>query len=306
MRVVEIYERRHCDPNESNIDVIVASIVPQSASRLIRIISDRLPLADFGLDHARRAHKNESSGNLELLICPVDTFASLASPKLDDIKNELLSNRVVSLLKYAPRTKKELEAGRVNWPLVFKPSELDKEREKGVSGEEVALVVKKIDFANADAHQMKINECLNGSCVSPVGAVMVNPSNGSIVMDSYRGFQSILKCYPELTRDILAANPLYDPVMLCLRGFGLVLAGQIPGMELLPEDQYLCTGLDLYLTEEPGMVSAMALVHSRIRKVFFKSRNIFHGALGSKYMLHTSKALNHRFRVFECVANDAQ
>ena len=94
--------------------------------------------------------------------------------------------------------------------------------------------------------------------------------------------------------------------MLCLRGFGLVLAGQIPGMELLPEDQYLCTGLDLYLTEEPGMVSAMALVHSRIRKVFFKSRNIFHGALGSKYMLHTSKALNHRFRVFECVANDAQ
>ncbi|XP_048586344.1 probable inactive tRNA-specific adenosine deaminase-like protein 3 [Nematostella vectensis] len=58
---------------------------------------------------------------------------------------------------------------------------------------------------------------------------------------------------------------------------------------------YLCTGYDLYVTQEPCVMCAMALVHSRIRRVFYSCGDSIRGALGSKYKLHTQKALNHHF-----------
>jgi tRNA-specific adenosine deaminase 3 len=37
----------------------------------------------------------------------------------------------------------------------------------------------------------------------------------------------------------------------------------------LKSDSYLCTGFDFYLTQEPCLMCAMALIHSRIRRLFF-------------------------------------
>ena len=67
----------------------------------------------------------------------------------------------------------------------------------------------------------------------------------------------------------------------------------------LPEDQYLCTGLDALLTREPDLMDAMALMHSRIRRVFYVHCEEGGGALGSALSLHTMRALNHRARVFQ-------
>ena len=67
---------------------------------------------------------------------------------------------------------------------------------------------------------------------------------------------------------------------------------------LLPPDQYLCTGLDAYLTHEPCVMCAMALVHSRIRRVFYVWEEEEEGALGSHFWVHALPSLNHRYRVF--------
>ena len=45
---------------------------------------------------------------------------------------------------------------------------------------------------------------------------------------------------------------------------------------------------------------AMALVHSRIGRVFYGTASS-DGALGTKYKIHTQKDLNHRFEVFKGV-----
>lgn len=131
------------------------------------------------------------------------------------------------------------------------------------------------------------------------------------------------------------ANPLLNPSMLCIEGTAAIVSGEIvcPGTSTrpvlqtchlllylinfrrftskvfliyidtevgpcIPEDSYLCTGLDLYLSTEPDLMTAMALVHSRIRRVFYQTSCPVFGALGTHYNIHSLRSLNHHFRVF--------
>ncbi|KXJ82656.1 hypothetical protein RP20_CCG012461 [Aedes albopictus] len=63
---------------------------------------------------------------------------------------------------------------------------------------------------------------------------------------------------------------------------------------------YLCTGYDVYLTHEPCIMCAMALTHSRVRRVFYHS-NTAKGGLGSITKVHCAKGLNHHYEVFQIV-----
>ncbi|KAJ7970297.1 tRNA-specific adenosine deaminase-like protein 3 [Quillaja saponaria] len=64
---------------------------------------------------------------------------------------------------------------------------------------------------------------------------------------------------------------------------------------------YLCTGYDIYLVWEPCPMCAMALVHQRIRRIFYAFPNPNAGALGSVHRLQGEKSLNHHYAVFRIV-----
>jgi len=61
---------------------------------------------------------------------------------------------------------------------------------------------------------------------------------------------------------------------------------------------YLCTGYWAFLLMEPCPLCAMALLHSRVARIFYGTANRSVGVLGSKAMLHTVPGLNHRYRVW--------
>ena len=63
---------------------------------------------------------------------------------------------------------------------------------------------------------------------------------------------------------------------------------------------------DLYTTHEPSVFEAMALVHSRIRRVVFGRANPFDGGLGGTgpdTAVHCLAGTNHHYRVFFCAAS---
>ncbi|CAL5340734.1 unnamed protein product [Camellia sinensis] len=61
---------------------------------------------------------------------------------------------------------------------------------------------------------------------------------------------------------------------------------------------YLCTGYDVFLVWEPCTLCAMALVHQRVRRIFYAFPNPNEGALGSVRRLQGEKSLNHHYAVF--------
>ncbi|KAL3925942.1 MAG: hypothetical protein SGPRY_003529 [Prymnesium sp.] len=62
-------------------------------------------------------------------------------------------------------------------------------------------------------------------------------------------------------------------------------------------EHHLCAGCDAFVTVEPCAMCAMALVHSRIARVFYAIPSLERGALGSRFMLHTEASVNHHFQV---------
>ena len=75
----------------------------------------------------------------------------------------------------------------------------------------------------------------------------------------------------------------------------------------IPDKPYLCTGYDIYMTHEPCLMCAMALTHSRIKRIFYieKDRND-KGALSSqtRKRLHGVRTLNHHFTVWSFDEDD--
>lgn len=65
-----------------------------------------------------------------------------------------------------------------------------------------------------------------------------------------------------------------------------------------PVSTYLLTGFEAYLTVEPCTMCAMALLHSRVRRVVFARADPGAGALGSQHALHCHPRLNHHFAVY--------
>jgi len=79
-------------------------------------------------------------------------------------------------------------------------------------------------------------------------------------------------------------------------------------LELLNSLQkYLCTGYDVYVTREPTIFEAMALTHSRVRRVIYGIQDTRCGGLGgtgSKNAVHSLPGTNHKYRAFRCNPED--
>lgn len=109
----------------------------------------------------------------------------------------------------------------------------------------------------------------------PVGAVVVAP-DGALLGTGFN-------------RPVAAADPTAHAEIAALRA-----AARAAG-------NYRLTGATLYVTLEPCVMCAGALVHARIARLVFGGRDLRFGGVRSKFRLADSELLNHRVEVVEGV-----
>ena len=105
----------------------------------------------------------------------------------------------------------------------------------------------------------------------PVGAVLVE-STGRILAKEHN-------------KPISLKDPTAHAEILVLR----------KGAKLL--NNYRLTGTTLYVTIEPCVMCAGALVHARVKRVVFGATDLKSGACGSVFNIINDKRLNHRIEI---------
>jgi tRNA-specific adenosine deaminase 3 len=66
-------------------------------------------------------------------------------------------------------------------------------------------------------------------------------------------------------------------------------------------DGYIMSDLDLYLSHEPCVMCSMALVHSRVSRLFYAKDFPERGAIGSGWGIHQHPGLNHHYKAFKAI-----
>ena len=69
-------------------------------------------------------------------------------------------------------------------------------------------------------------------------------------------------------------------------------------------DSWRLTGLTLYVTKEPCIMCAGALVNSRIARLVYGCRDDKAGGVDSLYQILNDKRLNHQVEVVSCVLDE--
>ena len=111
----------------------------------------------------------------------------------------------------------------------------------------------------------------------PVGAVLVR--DGIVLAQAHNS-------------PIANNDPSAHAEMLVLRKAGEILGN------------YRLAGMELYVTIEPCIMCAGAIVHARIERVIFGARDPKYGAVVSLYNIFDDKRLNHQVKITEGILKE--
>ena len=177
----EVIDTKCYSEEEVMIDVVVAEINPKQASEILQEFAVQIPLQQYNLDHVKRVKRNRNiPGVLEILIAPVKYIDDVPQ----DLKNKCKPiTRVVKIPKFQPSNRTDYDSWGRFWPILFRPNELDKGREKGFPKKELLLCSKFVSLLHYDAKLVSQDLSKVDSITGyngRRGGIIINPTNGKV------------------------------------------------------------------------------------------------------------------------------
>ena len=290
-------------------NVYVGTIIDKkNTKKMMTIFKEIYPML-VELSHLKRV-KPSIDSSLDFIICSEEfkTIEELANDIA--ISNFLTNIRIEKVPAFNPLTKNQFQQATKFWPCTFHEDRKTKELIEGtnISKEKRRLIVNYFSILT-DREQSTRKSC----------CLVVDPKSESILAIS-------LDCSDQ-------TDPLQHAVIVALdmiaklQGAGAYenliyvkdkeLKGTLTVMTDCDDKQcksfldegdgalqgYLGTDLELYSTVEPCIMCSMALLHSRISRLFFQKHNPLSGGLSSVFKLHTEEGLNHHFEVYQVNPN---
>ncbi|KYO41252.1 probable inactive tRNA-specific adenosine deaminase-like protein 3 [Alligator mississippiensis] len=272
-------------------------LLKAETSRLVQELALALPLT--GLPHLKRVRARATG--LEVLVCLAEdgaipqTLAQLL-PHSRVHTHGLGEPFLVRVPARPPLTRRQFEEAAAHWPTAFHENKRTSRALDGTlfTAQECVSMARHMEQAlDAACHGAELG-------MVPAGVAVVDPATGCVLAvghDCRRGLHPLLHA-AMVGIDLVAhgqGGGAYSYRDFASCSFQPLVDGS--PHEGLP---YICTGYDMYLTREPCAMCAMALVHARIRRVFY-GVPAPQGALGSCYHMHSRRDLNHRYEVFRGV-----
>ena len=319
-------KRLKLDPSERRIEAVLADeytkplqleevfIVPildkKHTSKFVKELTSKLPFPEW--QHLKRVRSSKANDVqiLEVFICPVSCCTDNDISQTEWLAQYLQKHNIdctcvgpaktVQVPNSSPLTRTQFVEYSKHWPCSFHEDKYISKALKGelFSEEELHKIHQNMQIAIKAA---KYNS--EGESWLQTGACVVDPATNQVIAHC----PDLRHCHP-LQHAVMAAVdlvartqgggawPLHEH-QGCFFQTAVVIPDKCNSKMTKSTGPYLCTGYDLYVTREPCVMCAMALVHSRVRRVFY-GVSMPAGALGSAYKVHVQKGLNHHFEVF--------
>ncbi|GAB6027865.1 adenosine deaminase, tRNA-specific 3 [Chamberlinius hualienensis] len=302
-RALPVLADDYCLTDIEFVEAYVAEISDRKyAAEIVKCLGSLYSLTGFS--HIKRVKApSDKIGKLKVIVALLKDVKHLTEGlsmiSTSVLLNELSGNENLKKLsdncelteipRWPPKTRDQFLKARDVWPTVFHEDKTITAALQNTlfSNDEKQLIENHMKQAISAAEQAKSRG------ERAVGAVVVDPTVNTIIA---------------MSGDKTSEHPLQHACMLCIDLVAQIQGGGAWNKSVNNDSShvdtrtssipYLCTGYDLFTTKEPCVMCSMALLHSRISRVFYGCSSE-EGGLGSVYKINVQKGLNHHFQVFK-------
>ncbi|KAJ2863233.1 tRNA-specific adenosine deaminase subunit tad3 [Coemansia aciculifera] len=272
--------------------VFTIAISPHQTAQVLKFIGQRLPKLS-GIEHVKRVKKHPDGGLL-VIMCQCSQISREAlSIELQGTEWETLEVAEHAVPTVAPYTAEQYDLWKAVWPVSYRPPVIVRTVLSPDDREYIERILRYVaDSMSTDDEDVVVAIC------SPHTRLIIAETTVSQASRKVHPLEHAAMCCiaqvagAELRRqesasDVLPAKRPHSPSAVDDDSNGDYVAG------------YLCEGLDVFASREPCVMCTMALVHSRIGRLFFLAASPSGGGI-SRYSMHSYKSLNHHFSAFQC------